>query len=108
MQPCGGGWTLEGREGGIMKKEINIDARDSLVFQITELMDDLKPEIDNMKAAFDYLEQARNSSYTEPMGEVKLILMMAHNRLDVDLRRYASKISNIAGVAKEIGGSEES
>ena len=85
-----------------MKREINITARDSLVFQITEAMDDLTQRKHDIDAALDYLEQARNSSYTEPMNEVATLLNIAAKRLEPELEPHKTKATNLAGVAGEI------
>ncbi len=75
-----------------MKKELNTVARDSLVHQITELMDDLR-------VAMNYLEQARNSSYTEGMDEVRTVLNIASKRIGEPNNNRAL---NLAGVASQI------
>ncbi len=85
-----------------MKKELNHKARDSLVYQITEAMEDLRQKGENIQVALSYMEQARNSSYTESMAEVKIILEMAVKRLSVDIQPDQTKVLNLAGVAEEI------
>lgn len=89
-----------------MKPERNTTARDSLVYQITEAMDDLKQKNDDIQAAMNYMEQARNSCYTNPMDEVRTILKIAHDRLNFDIDIYKQKALNLAGVADEIYKSE--
>lgn len=83
-------------------KELNTEARDSLVYQITEAMDDLNQKKHDLETALNYMEQARSSSYTEPMDEVKIILDITSKRLEFDLAIHKSKALNLAGVAAEI------
>lgn len=85
-----------------MKTERNNTARDSMVYQITEAMDDLRQKSNDIQAALNYMEHARNSSYTESMAEVRTILKIAHDRLEVDLGLDAMKALSLAGVADEI------
>ncbi len=85
-----------------MKKDLNHHARDSLVYQITEAMDDLRQKSDNIQAALNYMEQARNSSYTNPMNEVRTLLKIAHDRLDTNFGPDQMKALSLAGVAQQI------
>lgn len=73
-----------------------------MAYQITEAMDDLNEKLKSIQAALNYMEQARNSSYTESMAEVKIVLDMAAKRLEIDLGLDAMKTLNLAGVAEEI------
>lgn len=90
-----------------MKKELNHHARDSMVFQITEAMDDLRHKREDVDVALNYMEQARSASYTNPMNEVRTILKIAHDRLAVNFEPDQTKALNLAGVADEIYESEK-
>jgi hypothetical protein len=93
--------------GGAVKKELNTVARDSLVHQTSELMQDLNDRKRDIERSLQYLEEARNSSYTAPMAEVRTILKVASDRIAFDLCKRKTAIRNLAEVANQIKGSEE-
>ena len=82
--------------------ERNTFARDRLVSQITELIEELRPVLDDIESAMGYLDQARNQSYTSPMDEVRAVLMIARRRIQIDTKTHTDKAFNLAGVANMI------
>ena len=85
-----------------MKRELNITARDKVVWQITTLMDKLRAKGAKIETALDHLEHARNSAYTAPMPEVKETLMEARRSLKFGMSQHVDSIGNLANVSNQI------
>ncbi len=85
-----------------METELNTTARDKMVHQISEAMTDITEKMNALKIAMNYLEEAQNSSYTEPMDKVKVVLAIASRNLDVAFHKDSKKAMRLAGVADQI------
>jgi len=90
-----------------MPNNLNHPARDSMVHQITDAMDDLNQKKRDLEVALSYMEQARNSSYTESMDEVKVVLHIVSKRLEMNVDKDRTKVMNLAGVADQIHQGEK-
>lgn len=89
-----------------MKKELNIQARDSLVNQITETMQEIDERIESLKIGLQYMDNARAGAYTEDLLEIRTMLGIASRRCEEDFSDMQKKTSNLARVADEINQSE--
>jgi len=89
-----------------MKKELNIQARDSLVNQITETMQEIDARIESLKVGLRYMDNARAGAYTEDLLEIRTMLGIASKRCEEDFSDMQKKASNLARVADEINQSE--
>ena len=90
-----------------MSEELNHEARDSLMGQITTAMQSLTKKRCQLDIIIDLYEQAQNSSLSEPMDEVAAIMNKISHRLAVfSTDMQSRKARNLAKLAKEIHKSE--
>jgi hypothetical protein len=85
-----------------IKKELNTAARDSLVNQIGEAMQEIDERIESIRVGLQYMINARSDCYTGNLIEIRTMLAIASKRLEEDFSDMQTKTLNLAGVADEI------
>jgi len=86
-----------------MKRLLNNAARDRLQSQITAKMSEINSVCrSEIQTGLSYLEEARNSVYTEPMSTIHALLKLASVKFDIGFGADSESINNMAEVAKEI------
>jgi len=89
----------------------NMTARERLERQISDLIDKanraIKERTNLTRDALDILEMARNTAYTEPMGEVAVTIHEAARRLSDLEPEFSSTANNLGNLATEIQQSEQ-
>lgn len=91
---------------------LNLVARERLERQISDLIDKanqaLKERTFLTRDALDILEMARNTAYTEPMGEVSVTIHEAARRLSELEPQFGRTANRLGNLAMEIRQSEQS
>jgi len=90
---------------------LNLVARERLERQISDLIDKanqaLKERTFLTRDALDILEMARNTAYTEPMGEVSVTIHEAARRLSDIEPQFGRTANSLGNLAMEIRQSEQ-
>lgn len=88
-------------------KFLNQEARERLQIIISEKMAEITVVCrDEIKRGLDYMEEARNSIYTEPADDIQALLKLASKKFHVGFGADAESINNMADVAREIHDGE--